>query len=83
MQNKNNFSLEIATRMTLSLLPADSGAKDLVFFLGCLPGGITDDFLRELVDESSIDRDLPYLKDLNLIQQEDEQENNDQRNQQI
>ena len=45
-ENQNNFSLEIATRMTLSLLPEDSGAKDLLFFLGCLPGGITDEFLK-------------------------------------
>ena len=47
-QNQNSFSLEVATRMTLSLLPQDSSIKGLVFFLGCLPGGISIDWLKRI-----------------------------------
>ena len=48
---KNDFSVEVATRMTLDLLlrnrESDS-AKDLLFFIGCFPKGIFDEHLEEM-----------------------------------
>ena len=44
---KNAFSLEVATRMTLEMIPKkDSDSKNLLYFLGCLPGGVGDDMLQ-------------------------------------
>ena len=65
---QNNFSLEVATRMTLSMLPKeDSGAKDLLFFLGCLPGGIKEDWLSQMWNESAMHRDLNFLESMDLV----------------
>ena len=53
--------------MTLSLLSKESGIKDLVFFLGCLPGGISKDWLKKMWDGQKLDADLPILTDLDLV----------------
>ena len=37
----NDFSLQVASRMSINLIPKQNrGMKDLLFFLSCLPGGI-------------------------------------------
>lgn len=68
----NDFSLEIATRMTLGLLPINednsSAAKDLLFFIGCLPGGIRKTWLKKMWDSRSVEQDLPSLESFELVQ---------------
>ena len=52
---QNSFSLEVALRMSLSMLPNDdTGAKDLLYFLGCLPGGIRNDWLSQMWDMTAM-----------------------------
>ena len=50
-QKCNDFSMEVATRMTLQLIPTknrQTSARDLLFFLGCLPGGISMQHLQKM-----------------------------------
>ena len=48
-KKRNDFSLEVATRMTLDMIPKDqSDSKNLLYFLGCLPGGISEDTLKNM-----------------------------------
>ena len=49
---KNDFSLEVATRMTLDMIPnEESDAKNLLYFLGCLPGGISKENIKDMWDQ--------------------------------
>ena len=45
-EQKNDFSLEVATRITLDLLlqkGEENPAKDLLFFIGCFPSGVYEE----------------------------------------
>ena len=45
----------------------DTGAKDLLYFLGCLPGGIRNDWLSQMWDMTAMQRDLSLLLSRELI----------------
>ena len=48
-KKRNDFSLEVATRMTLDMIPKDqSDSMNLLYFLGCLPGGISEETLKNM-----------------------------------
>ena len=48
-KKRNDFSLEVATRMTLDMIPNDdTDAKNLLYFLGCLPGGISEENIKNM-----------------------------------
>lgn len=71
---KNDFSLEVSTRMTLDLLlrnQDNNAAKDLLFFLGCFPNGIYDDELVKMWNPKDKMRDLPSLISCNLVSRKD------------
>ena len=67
----NDFSLEIATRMKLGLLTTNNdnlgAAKDLLFFIGCMPGGIKRKWLKKMWDAKSVKDDLPSLLSFKLV----------------
>ena len=69
-QKCNDFSMEVATRMTLKLIPKknrNASAKDLLFFLGCLPGGISMNRLQKMWDQT-LKEELKELQELSLIE---------------
>lgn len=69
----NDFALVIATRMQLGLLPINkdsrSGPKALLYFIGCLPGGISETWLKKMLkrDSRNVEQDLPCLLSFDLV----------------
>ena len=61
--------------MTLGLLPINddnsSVAKDLLFFIGCMPGGIRKTWLKKMWDGRSVDQDLHCLQSFELVNTHD------------
>jgi hypothetical protein len=63
----NNESLEATTKMAIDMLPS-AGAKSLLYFIGCLPAGVTLKQLQSIWGESKVEKDLPILQKFNLVE---------------
>ena len=53
------MSLDLAAEMSVKLLEAlEDDYKNLLYFIGCMPGGVTDAQLRELWDPETASKCL-------------------------
>ena len=67
------MSLNLAAEMSVKLLEAlDDDHKNLLYFLGCMPGGVTDAQLRELWDLEAAQKCLHQFKKLNMLEADTE-----------
>ena len=70
---KNIMSLNVAAEMSVKLLEdVDEDHKNLLYFLGCLPGGITDSQLKDLWPAEAAQKSLDQLKKLYLLESSSE-----------
>ena len=62
------MSLNVAAEMTIKMIQETEHKKDinLIYFLGCIPGGLTRDQLQEIWDVD-INPILVRLEEMNFI----------------
>ena len=66
--DKNNYSLEFTIATSISLLQAsDPHSYNLLYFLGCLPGGVTTGQLKNLWNDP--DKHLGKLYQMSFLEQ--------------
>ena len=53
--------------MAIDMLPS-AETKSLLYFIGCLPAGVTLKQLQFMWGESKIEKDLPTLQKFNLVE---------------
>jgi len=63
----NNESLQATTKLAIDMLPSPD-SKSLLYFVGCLPAGVTIEQLNEMWGAAKVDNDLEMLLKLNLIE---------------
>ena len=57
----NNESLQATTKLAIDMLPS-ADTKSLLYFIGCLPAGITAYQLKEMWGSDKVIKDLPSLQ---------------------
>ena len=69
--SKNNMSLNFTTNASIKLLEESApSCLNLLYFLGCLPGGVLHDQLKEMWTD--VDESLKILDDMSLLEQGEE-----------
>ena len=66
----NNESLEATTKCAIEMLPSID-SKSLLYFIGCMPAGVTRKQLYEMWGALKVDKDLPSLEQMNLVERTD------------
>lgn len=66
----NNESVQAMTKLAIEMLPSYE-AKNLLYFIGCLPAGLTRNQLNEIWGGDKVTEYLPSLQQMNLIEQSD------------
>ena len=74
----NNESLQATTKLAIDMLPS-LDAKSLLYFIGCMPAGVSRKQLNEMWDAQKINNDLPSLVQMNLVEESEKQSRLDTR----
>ena len=70
---KNNISLNFTMEASIQLLDDSSQeAVNLLYFLGCLPGGVGQEDLQEIWNGKNTGQDIDLLESMSLLQPENE-----------
>ena len=58
------------------MLPS-AEAKSLLYFIGCMPAGLSRRQLNEIWGSQKVLMDLPSLQNMNLVEQSDQRDDNE------
>lgn len=58
------------------MLPSTE-AKSLLYFIGCMPAGLSRRQLNEIWGSQKVVMDLPSLQNMNLVEQSDQRDDNE------